>query len=126
MRQTVILLHQHPTNADHFDWLIDQPAVPSEHRLITFRTTHRPDEPATFQAHHAPDHRAHYLTYQGPLSQSRGSVTRISQGQVVRWDQQQTRISAQIQWENHSLHYLATREPDGEIWTFIASNAPTP
>lgn len=54
----------------------------TENALITFRIGVRPDDPVItiFTAERLPDHRTEYLTYEGPLSNNRGTVTRISTG----------------------------------------------
>lgn len=126
MRQSVVLLHKQPSCTDHFDWLIDQPKLDADHRLLTFRSSSRPDQSDSFIAQQAPDHRAIYLNYEGPISNNRGEVTRINKGEVLRWDQGNTRISALIQWPNQRIKYTALRENNSGEWTFIASSAPSP
>lgn len=117
MRRTVVLLHEQPGKPDHFDWLIDQPELDIEHRLITFRLPVRPDTPATFTAQKAPDHRAHYLSHQGPIGQDRGTVTRVLEGQVlsIRLDAQTLHTS--IDWGHRQVSITANRsQQHTDLW----------
>jgi len=121
MRRAVILLHTRPSGDAHFDWLIDQPDVPSEHRLISLRCDIRPDladlEP--FKATRLQDHRALYLDYEGDLTKNRGSVSRLAVGEVIECSQTQSSLILSINWEIHALTYHAQRDlnhPDQ--WNF--------
>lgn len=116
MRRTVVLLHTRPGQPDHFDWLIDQPEHTHEHRLITFRTPHRPDQQPSFDAEKAPDHRAFYLDYEGPLSQDRGEVSRVAQGTVLEWHMSSNAIHATVIWGESTITYLASDL--GASWRF--------
>ena len=60
---------------DHFDLLLEFEGV-----LVTWElSVWLPTE--TQSIHRLPDHRLVYLDYQGPISNNRGSVTRVDQGQ---------------------------------------------
>jgi hypothetical protein len=98
MRRTVVLLHEQPGKPDHYDWLIDQPQLHHEHRLITFRTPIRPDMPGEMLAQHAPDHRALYLNYEGPVSKDRGQVTRVLEGTIESIDFDAQELRAVVDW----------------------------
>ncbi len=94
--RTVILHHQVPPSAstsapaDHYDWLIETPAPPGvtptddDRTLICFRSAERPDQLIAqrqpFTAERIADHRRLYLHFEGELSHSRGTVTRVAQG----------------------------------------------
>jgi len=85
--RTVVLRHETPDGGFHFDWMLEPPAVggsPSR-VLITFRVNTNPLDwkGDLFDAVRLPDHRAIYLTYEGPLTENRGSVTRVAQGTVT-------------------------------------------
>lgn len=117
MRRTVVLLHEQPGKPDHFDWLIDQPELGIEHRLITFRLPSRPDEPAKLTAMHAPDHRAHYLTHQGPIGKNRGTVTRILEGQAISFQLNAQSLHTEIDWGDKRVTITgnhSTEHPD--LW----------
>jgi hypothetical protein len=92
MARWALLLHTLPDGTRHFDWLI-QPARPDadhhapgpdDRALVTFRTHHRPDDPAVtaFPAERLPDHRSLYLTYEGPIAGDRGHVRRLAEGRA--------------------------------------------
>jgi hypothetical protein len=98
MRRTVILRHSRDGYPDHFDWMIDQPDLQIEHRLITFRVPVRPDQSPEFIAQKAPDHRAIYLEYEGGLSGDRGSVKRVAEGVVHQWESDGQSIRCRIDW----------------------------
>ncbi len=82
-RSVVLLAHE---NADdhHFDWMLDDPAAPPlRGKLMTFRVMLSSTEwsfPDMFTGERLADHRRAYLTYEGPLTGNRGSVTRVDQG----------------------------------------------
>lgn len=120
MHRCVVLLHTLPDGSSHFDWLIDQPRLTQEHRLLAWRCSTRPDEPmAPFSAHQMPDHRAHYLTYQGPLTDNRGQVQRVAVGEVIALTATADHADLTIRWKNATVRYHADRSPDSdEQWDF--------
>lgn len=73
----VLLEHSTPDGDRHFDWLIERPGVPDEHRLIALRCAHDPLCCLPIEAERLPDHRARYLDYEGPIGGGRGSVRRV-------------------------------------------------
>ena len=74
---TVLLEHTLPDGSAHLDWLIERPADPAEHRMITFRCDSDPMDHAPWAGERLPDHRAHYIRYEGPVSGNRGRVRRL-------------------------------------------------
>ena len=82
---TVQLRHEMPDGTWHIDWMLDRDG---HSRLITFRLPDRPDRllKGSFMAAEAiGDHRRDYLDYEGPVSDSRGSVTRLGHGEILEW-----------------------------------------
>lgn len=79
-----VLLHQLPEGSresDHFDLLLEH-----EGTLLTWRLAIEPLlENARSLATKLPDHRLVYLTYEGPISGNRGTVTRVAEGEL-EWD----------------------------------------
>jgi hypothetical protein len=73
---TVLLEHTLPDGSAHFDWLIERPDDPREHRTIAFRCATDPLADPAWTGDRLPDHRAHYLRYEGPVPGGRGSVRR--------------------------------------------------
>jgi len=121
MHQSVLLLHTLPDGSSHYDWLIDQPALQIEHRLLAWRCAFRPDSSASFplKAQRLPDHRAHYLTYQGPIANNRGSVQRIASGHVRSLVFDAHSMDIAIEWTQCTLVYRAELHPQTpERWIF--------
>ncbi len=83
------------------DWMIAQDSRGHE-PLVTFRVGSRVDELAEgerLEAEQAPEHRPAYLTYQGPLSDDRGTVTRIARGVVVSSDAAPDLWQLEVHWD---------------------------
>ena len=93
----VLLRHEVPDGIgcnSHWDLMIERPGVTQEHRLATWSLETLPKAWADvlslktlkngsadlLEATKLPDHRAHYLVYEGPLSDGRGEVTRSLAG----------------------------------------------
>jgi hypothetical protein len=79
------LLHHTTAEGSHYDWLLTNPHEPTG-RLWTARVT----IPSRLWAALGswtltpiPPHRRIYLSYQGPLSDNRGSVTRVDEGTIL-------------------------------------------
>ncbi len=80
--RTVLLRHELPDGASHFDWMFaaDEPASA---RLATWRCAIRPDLAAVGEIiplEPLGPHRAEYLAYEGPLTGGRGIVERVAAG----------------------------------------------
>jgi len=121
MRQSVILEHQLPGGEFHFDWMIDQPEIANEHRLLCWRCGVRPDSPDSigFIAQRLSNHRVEYLSYEGPISGDRGEVRRVASGEVVEFSLQKTGVVVEIRWNFGSVAYLG--QPDSSMtdrWKF--------
>lgn len=78
MPKFVILKHECPNTADHWDFMLEQP----DH-LTCWQLPLAPP-----QWGHSPiemtkifDHRKKYLTYEGDISKSRGRVTQVDHGE---------------------------------------------
>lgn len=81
---TVLLRHDVPNEASHFDWMIATDTA-GQGPLMTFRLSTRVDElqaGEVLNAERLPDHRSAYLDYEGPISGGRGSVKRVAQGRA--------------------------------------------
>ncbi len=98
----VVLLHTLPDGTSHFDWLIEIPNRSDEHRLRAFRTDSDPSLRHSGQLFHGeqlPDHRAHYLSYEGPISGDRGSVLQVACGVCDVYDAAKiSQLQIQIHW----------------------------
>lgn len=69
----VILAHDFPQL--HWDLMLEE-----AESLRTWRLLKEPDSPNPITAEALPNHRKHYLTYEGPLSGNRGTVTQWDSG----------------------------------------------
>lgn len=83
----VILTHDHPHL--HWDLMLEE-----AHDLRTWRLLAEPDSAGPIPAEALPPHRKHYLTYEGPVSGNRGTVTRWDSGsyELLQADEQHVRV----------------------------------
>lgn len=122
--RTVLLRHQLPDGAFHFDWMFQTDFKP-ETRLATFRVTapiHHP-EIDQFDAERTSDHRSDYLTYQGPLSGGRGSVVRVASGTVEVDERSDECIRCRLNWNGRARPWIGTPVA-GSVWRFVVEAAP--
>jgi hypothetical protein len=78
----VVLRHAFPSDhprEDHWDFMFERDGT-----LTTWALNEWPQSGQPFTARQLPPHRLHYLDYEGPLSDDRGSVTRYDAG-TCRW-----------------------------------------
>jgi hypothetical protein len=97
--------------------------------LITFRLQERPDGPGleSFTAERLPDHRRAYLDYEGPVSNGRGRVEKLTQGICTRLEESFDRLDVVCLFESSpgvEHHYLGRAEGDGR-WRFTRRVTPT-
>lgn len=92
MPRFAILTHDHPF--PHWDFLLEAGQVCRTWRLL--------DEPAaglTVPAEAIADHRLHYLTYEGPVSGDRGTVTRWDAGSFEWIVNERDRVDVELAGE---------------------------
>jgi hypothetical protein len=109
----VVLEHQTPQTR-HWDFMLETASA-----LATWSLAEPPDAAATISARVLPDHRLAYLEYEGPISDSRGSVTRWDHGtyELRRYDRDE--VAAVVAGEKligEVTLRRATDDPDA--WTF--------
>jgi len=78
MPRCVILHHETPVDAavdSHLDFMLE-----ANDELITWRWSEIPQANLVFVAPRLANHRMEYLTFEGKLSDNRGTVIRIDQG----------------------------------------------
>ncbi len=121
IRPTVQLLHVLADGSSHVDWMIAQDSRGRD-PLITFRLSERIDETARggrIEARRLADHRARYLTYEGPVTDDRGTVTRIAQGRIISFHQTPDAWTVEVQWAGTAappqVLHLVRREGDDWI-----------
>lgn len=99
---SAVLLH-HAPDGDHYDWLIEDPR---QFGAITPLWTARVANPPS--AWHAlrqwsieiiPHHRRDFLTFQGDLTENRGSVVRVDQGtcDAIAWEKDAIEVAVTLQ-----------------------------
>lgn len=72
-------LHVLPDGSSHIDWFIDTLGPP--HGVRTYRCSGAPDKPGgPWLIEPMPDHRREYLTYEGAISDGRGTVRVLARG----------------------------------------------
>lgn len=101
LRLPCVLLHHVTRIGSHYDWLLADPTHP-DGRLWAARTRHPSRDWLSLRtwdlALIAP-HRRDYLTYQGPISAGRGSVTRVDRGRFIARHWSRSRIIIDIATE---------------------------
>ena len=110
MLQWVVLKHTLPDGTWHYDWLLE-PAADAP--LLTLRA-HAPLAEGTFAIERLPDHRRIYLTYEGPISNNRGHVTRQQQGDIIAITANPTHINATLR-TTHTTYHLTTNPTTATI-----------
>ena len=82
MPRFAILYHETPAGSSrphHFDFLLQSGDI-----LRTWALTEQPSAGQAVEARVLADHRLHYLDYEGPVSENRGTVTRWDGG-TFQW-----------------------------------------
>ena len=127
MVRAVLLRHELPGGAWHYDWMIQRLGVPGEAgrgELVTWRAMTRLDEEeiTTFDAVRIADHRPEYLEYEGPVSGGRGSVRRVAAGRAVWRALSEEHAEVVIRWDvGWSCRYVGRM-----IGRAVGSDAPSP
>lgn len=85
----VILTHDHPQL--HWDLMLEE-----AQSLRTWRLLSKPDSQHPVSAEALPAHRKHYLTYEGPVSGDRGTVTRWDSGTYRLLEEDETHLKVRL------------------------------
>ena len=126
MTPWILLRHDTPDGSWHFDWMLATAPADSGLPLMTFRVALRPDQPGTdsFDAERIGDHRAAYLTFEGPLTEGRGSVRREASG-TCRVRQNGSVLIVEL-IEPNTTWVGAPRVPDTALYRFERADARRP
>ena len=125
MPRFAILEHDYPET--HWDFFLESGEV-----LRSWKLYSRPEPNIAIRAESAPDHRLPYLTYEGPVSGDRGSVTQFAIGQfdwmIVRSDlviieARGASVDGQIELARHGSDWTFRLTPFGP--TSAATNMAT-
>ena len=122
----VLLKHDTPDNAFHYDWLFENPTrPPTTGDLITFRA---PTPISDWPDHQSidlirlPDHRRAYLDYQGPISHNRGHVTRIERFTLTAAHWSDTAAQLTLHREHETLSVRLQHNGD-DRWSVFSLDA---
>jgi hypothetical protein len=114
----VVLEHDSPRGR-HWDFMLQTGPV-----LATWALSEPPDSGGVTICESLPDHRQEYLDYEGPISGSRGSVTRWDRGTYVV--EHQSDMQLVVTLDGHRLSGRATLsripdEPTGWQFSLVAT-----
>ncbi|MAT80025.1 MAG: hypothetical protein CMJ29_00075 [Phycisphaerae bacterium] len=104
--ETVQLRHVEPGGDAHIDWMLSH----DEHSLLV--TIKLKDRLEALEAGSRMtgiflgDHRRRYLTYEGPLSDGRGEVSRVASGRLLRWVRNGDNWWITVHWDDGPLQHL--------------------
>jgi len=108
-----VLEHDHPYL--HWDFLLEQGEV-----LRAWRLEHPPEEGRLIAAKPLADHRKLYLTYEGPISGNRGSISRWDSGEFTLVEESPTRIRIRLAGTKLRGEGQLEKDADpGAGWRFI-------
>jgi hypothetical protein len=108
----VLLEHTAPDSV-HWDFIIE---APGRELLPTWRLLQNPlTTPGDIPAEPIADHPPHFLEYEGPLREGRGSVRRLDRGAatVLKFDSRNLR--AELNGDHLRGEISITSEPDGRV-----------
>jgi hypothetical protein len=116
MPHFVILHHRLPPDlvrADHYDLMLEDGVT----ELLTWALPELPSGAAQ-QAEQLPPHRRDYLTYEGPISNNRGEVTRVAAGKFEWCERTELELIVQLSSEKLSgrLHLLRREGAEWLVW----------
>lgn len=108
-----VLLEHTTSEAVHWDFIIE---VPGRELLPTWRLLQDPlqnagDIPAELIA----DHPRHFLDYEGPVREGRGSVRRVDRGAATVMSFDSPNLRAELSGNHVSGEICITTEPDGSV-----------
>lgn len=124
---TVVLRHTLQDGTSHFDWLIEIPNRFDEHRLRSFRSESDPTlwhSGQLFPVEQLPEHRARYLSYEGAISENRGSVLRAARGICEMYQAiDESELRVEINWDSDAQSHpeilrYSGKNLHGQDWVF--------
>ncbi|REK10895.1 MAG: hypothetical protein DWQ37_15765 [Planctomycetota bacterium] len=124
MPRFVILLHEVPeghARGTHWDLMLESEGV-----LHTWALNAEPVAGQCCDAEQLPDHRPAYLTYEGPVSGGRGTVTQWDRGEYLVELETADQRCVRLEGGKGTLRVtLDRREPGSQFWRVSFSAAPT-
>ena len=108
-----VLLEHTTREGVHWDFIIQ---VPARESLPTWRLLQDPlTTPGDIPAEPIADHPPHFLDYEGPLREGRGSVRRLDRGAATVMSFDSPNLRAELTGNHLSGEVYITAEPDGRI-----------
>jgi hypothetical protein len=111
MPRYVILTHDHPFL--HLDLLLED----GDH-LRAWQLLREPEDGVPIPAQPLPDHRLHYLDYEGPVSNGRGTVVRWDHGEYERIDAGDDELRLMLRGARGFARAVCRNTAEGACWTF--------
>jgi hypothetical protein len=111
----VILKHDHPFL--HWDLLIENQDSARAWRLFRYPCLNEP-----IRAETLPAHRKHYLSYEGPVSDNRGTVSRHDFGIVTNASQEGPAGHWELSGELFCGFAVIAALPDGRLFLTLTAN----
>jgi hypothetical protein len=107
----VILTHDQPYL--HWDLMLEEST-----ELLTWRLFEEPTSTQRIAAEELPPHRKHYLDYEGPVSESRGSVQQWDTGTYQILSSREGYLEIHLQGEKQQCQAILSRNSPKNEWTF--------
>jgi len=109
-----VVLEHDSARGRHWDFLLETGSV-----LATWALSEPPDSGGVIVCEALGDHRREYLDYEGPISGSRGSVTRWDRGTYVLQHRCDTQVVVTLDGQRLSGRATLSRMPDEPAsWRF--------
>jgi len=121
MSSRFVILHHRFDDGEHWDLMLEQGEV-----LFTWQLLCDPTDPANYPipGRRIGKHRKFYLTYEGPLTRSRGTVRRVDSGSLEITED--TARGLRIVLTGMRLHGSFSILNVGDEWVFDVSDAGSP
>lgn len=118
--RTVLLHHTGAPQGDHYDWLLEDLRLTQDPnaRLWAARVAHTTSHWHSLRMWDLtplPPHRREYLTYEGPLTDNRGSIARVDQGTFTASEWSDDRIVIDVKM-NLFTGVVELRRTSPERW----------
>ena len=112
----VILLHECPVGSlreSHWDLMLERAGV-----LWTWELREFPLAYGSYLVRRLADHRLAYLKLEGPLSENRGTVSRVDSGELLvrRWDDAQIEVRLELGGCPLELRLHLENPADPSLW----------
>ncbi len=122
---TVLLRHDTPDGAYHYDWMI---ARDHDGPLITLRLDANTVErfPMELDAVELPDHRRRYLDFEGDIGGGRGVVARVGSGEIRGLNEGLGSLRFDVHWDDAWIEVIAARLESAAWRISAAPRSPMP